>query len=88
VLQYWRRALIRIVRYSLVWGCDDGQPDLLHGGHAVCPVAAGAITRRDTGPWWRRARSRLITRWRARLGAASRAAQNGLIWRDVLADTP
>ena len=33
--QYWRRALIRIVRYSLVWGCDDGQPDLPGGGHVV-----------------------------------------------------
>jgi hypothetical protein len=37
VPQYWRRALIRIVRYSLVWGCDDGQPDLPGGGHAVLP---------------------------------------------------
>jgi len=37
VPQYWRRALIRIVRYSLVWGCDDGQPDLPGGGHVVLP---------------------------------------------------
>jgi len=36
---YWRRALIRIVRYSLVWGCDDGQPDpdMPGGGHVVLP---------------------------------------------------
>ena len=37
VPEYWRRALIRIVRYSLVCGCDDGQPDLPGGGHVVLP---------------------------------------------------
>jgi len=50
VPEYWRRALIRIVRYSLVWGCDDGQPDLALAAMSCCPVAASAITRCDSSP--------------------------------------
>jgi hypothetical protein len=39
VLKYWRRALIRIVRYSLVWGVRrrPAGPDLPGGGHVVLP---------------------------------------------------
>jgi hypothetical protein len=50
--QYWRRALIRIVRYSLVWGCDDGQPGRTCPVAAMscCPVAASSITWCDSGP--------------------------------------
>ena len=32
--------------------------------------------------------NRRYARWRLRLAAASRAVQNGLIWRDILANTP
>lgn len=34
------------------------QADLPSGAHAWVPVAARAITWRDTGPWWRRTRNR------------------------------